>query len=71
VTAAVLALLLGGLGAHKFYLGKTGLGILYLLFCWTWIPMILGVVEGIVYLLSTDQNFAMKHDQGYVLSLRR
>ena len=30
--AAALAFFLGGLGAHKFYLGKYGLGILYILF---------------------------------------
>ena len=28
VVAVVLALLLGGLGVHKFYLGRTGLGVL-------------------------------------------
>ena len=30
VTAGVLALLLGGLGVHRFYLGQTGKGILML-----------------------------------------
>jgi TM2 domain-containing membrane protein YozV len=44
-TATMLALFLGGLGAHKFYLGKTGFGLLYALFCWTLIPSILGVIE--------------------------
>ena len=32
IVAGILAILLGGFGAHKFYLGKIGLGILYLLF---------------------------------------
>ena len=36
--AAILALLLGLFGIHKFYLKETGKGILYLLFCWTAIP---------------------------------
>jgi TM2 domain-containing membrane protein YozV len=44
-TAVILALLLGGLGAHKFYLGQTGLGILYLVFCWTYIPAVVGFIE--------------------------
>ena len=32
VVAAVFALILGGIGIHKFYLGEVGQGILYLLF---------------------------------------
>ncbi len=60
-TAGVLAILLGGLGIHKFYLGKAGLGILYLLFCWTYIPSIIGIVEGIIYLTSNDHNFQVKN----------
>lgn len=30
LVALLLCIFLGGLGAHKFYLGKTGMGILYL-----------------------------------------
>lgn len=44
-TAVLLALFLGGLGVHKFYMGQTGLGILYLIFCWTYIPAIVGLIE--------------------------
>ena len=43
--AILLAFIIGGLGAHHFYLGKTGLGILYALFCWTFIPSIVAFVE--------------------------
>ena len=31
---------LGGLGAHKFYMGSWGWGIVYLLTCWLYIPFI-------------------------------
>lgn len=44
-TALVLTLLLGGLGAHRFYLRQWGWGIAYLLFCWTFIPAIVAFVE--------------------------
>ena len=61
VAAGILAILLGGIGVHKFYLGKVGAGILYLCFCWTGIPAILGLIEGIMYLCSSDENFQLKH----------
>ncbi|EFL92339.1 TM2 domain-containing hypothetical protein [Candidatus Regiella insecticola LSR1] len=35
----------GGIGAHKFYLGKIGQGFLYLLFFWTLIPAIIAFIE--------------------------
>ena len=59
--AALLALLLGGIGAHKFYRGKAGQGILYLIFCWTFIPSVIGFIEGIIYLTKSDQAFAAEY----------
>ena len=61
VVAGLLAIFLGGFGIHKFYLGKVGKGILYLLFCWTWIPAILGFIQGITYLCTSDEKFQLKH----------
>ena len=60
-TAGILALLLGGLGAHKFYLGKGWQGILYLLFCWTYIPTIAALIEGVIYLTMSDIEFERKY----------
>ncbi len=57
VVAGVLALLLGGLGVHKFYLGKGFQGLMYLLFCWTFIPALIGLVEGLNYLLMSEKTF--------------
>ena len=59
--AIVLALLLGGLGGHKFYLGRAGFGILYLLFCWTFIPAIIAFIEAIVYACTSEENFHAKY----------
>lgn len=47
-TAFLLSLFLGGVGAHKFYLGRDRLGLLYLLFCWTLVPTALGIAEALV-----------------------
>ena len=57
VAYVVFAILLGGIGLHKFYSGKIGMGILYLIFCWTSIPSIIGLVEGIIVALKpADAN---------------
>jgi TM2 domain-containing membrane protein YozV len=40
VVGVLLALFLGTFGAHHFYLRRNGLGIMYVLFCWTGIPTI-------------------------------
>ena len=49
--AALLAFFLGGLGVHKFYLGKWT-GIFYLALCWTYIPSIIALVEAILAMFS-------------------
>lgn len=66
VAAGLLAIFLGGLGIHKFYLGRTFQGILYLIFCWTYIPSILGFIEGIIYLASNEENFQNKYGRRYI-----
>ena len=54
--AALLAIFLGGFGAHKFYLGQIKYGIFYLLFIWTLIPVLLGIIEGVrLFQLPEDQ----------------
>lgn len=48
ITYVVLAILLGGIGIHKFYAGKTGAGIMCLIFFWTGIPAFIAFIEGIM-----------------------
>jgi TM2 domain-containing membrane protein YozV len=63
VVAGVLAILLGWLGIHKFYLGYTTAGLVMLLVsvCTFGIAgtvmWIIGIVEGIIYLTKTDAEF--------------
>jgi len=61
VTAGVLALFLGGFGAHKFYLGSPILGLFYLFFCWTFIPAFIALIEGIYYLTMSEESFSAKY----------
>lgn len=62
LVAALLALLLGGLGIHHFYLGNPILGIIYLLFCWTFIPAIVSLIEGIVFLCTSPASFDARYN---------
>lgn len=57
VVYCILTFFLGGIGVHKFYSGKIGLGILYLVFCWTYIPAIAAIIEFIIALCKkADDN---------------
>lgn len=55
--AGIVAILFGGLGLHKFYVGKYGKGMIYAVFCWTFIPTVLGIAEGVHILCLTDEEF--------------
>lgn len=69
MTASLLAIALGGLGVHKFYLGQTmgrfPLGVVYLLLCITDIPAILGLIEGVLYLMKSDAEFHGEYVVGH------
>lgn len=62
MTAGLLALFVGGFGVHKFYLGQTGIGVVYLLFCWTGIPGIIAFIEAIIILTMSDDDFNAKYN---------
>ena len=64
-TAAVLAICLGGIGVHRFYLNQTGLGFLYLLFCWTFVPLVISLIDFIIFLSMSDRDFDAKYNAGY------
>jgi TM2 domain-containing membrane protein YozV len=59
IPAGIFAILLGGLGVHKFYLGYTTAGIIQILLscCCGGLGHIIGIVEGIIYLTKTDEEF--------------
>lgn len=62
IVAGLLALFLGGLGVHRFYLGQWW-GIFYLLLSWSGLPMLVALVEGITF-LATDKD-AWKQRYGH------
>ncbi|MBP5300323.1 MAG: TM2 domain-containing protein [Victivallales bacterium] len=67
IVAGVLAILLGGLGVHKFYLGYIKAGIIQLILSFLCgIGGLLGLIEGIIYLTKSDDEF----EQTYILNRR-
>ena len=66
VPAGICAILLGWLGVHKFLLGYTTEGVIQLvlgvLTCG--LTNIIGIVEGIIYLTKSDEEFVRTYIQG-------
>lgn len=56
--ATVLALFLGGLGAHKLYVGRRRKAVLYLLFCWTIVPWLYGLRAAYRFATMDPSEFA-------------
>jgi TM2 domain-containing membrane protein YozV len=59
VVAGITGILLGGLGVHKFILGYTNEGIIQIVIsiCTCGVGSIIGLIEGIIYLTKTDEEF--------------
>jgi len=63
VIAGILGILMGPFGVHKFVLGYTNQGIiilaLTLISCFTLTPItaLIGLIEGIIYLTKSDEEF--------------
>jgi TM2 domain-containing membrane protein YozV/cold shock CspA family protein len=73
IAAGILALLLGGLGVHKFYIGANGAGVIMLLVfivglifagIQTLIVAIIELIEGIIYLTRSDEDFYETYEVG-------
>jgi len=67
--AGIVALLLGSLGIHKFMLGYTTEGVIMLLVSvlscgmLAVVPWVIGIVEGIIYLTKSDEEFVRTYIQ--------
>lgn len=78
ILAGILAIVLGWLGIHKFILGYNKEGIILLAitllgyattciaigFFFVWIPYVIGIVEGIIYLTKSDEEFYNTYQVG-------
>lgn len=57
VAAGLLNIFLGNIGVGHFYTGQPLRGVLDILFCWTGIPGIIGLVEGIIWLCDSEEEW--------------
>jgi len=65
VVSGIFAILLGVLGIHKFYLGYTKEGVIQLLLgLLCGIGGLIGLIEGIIYLTKTDEEFYQTYQVG-------
>ena len=64
LVAGLLAILLGGFGVHKFYLGYTKEGVIQLLLSLVCVGGIIGIIEGILYLTKSDAEFVATYITG-------
>lgn len=60
ITAGLLGIVLGSIGAHKFFRGRALQGVFYILFCWTFIPGLVGFIEGVRYLFMPLDDYYTK-----------
>ncbi|MCR4033151.1 MULTISPECIES: TM2 domain-containing protein [Flavobacterium] len=66
IVAGILAILLGYLGIHKFYLGYTKEGLIQLLLgLMLGLGGIIGIIEGVIYLTKSDDDFYQTYQKGY------
>ncbi|MDW8851678.1 TM2 domain-containing protein [Flavobacterium sp. MMLR14_040] len=57
IVSGIFAILLGSLGIHKFYLGYITEGVIQLILGLVGIGGLIGLIEGIIYLTKTDEDF--------------
>jgi len=63
LAAGLLAIFLGGFGVHRFYLGQWW-GIFYLLLFWLMVPGLIALIEGIVFLVTSQESWDQRHNEG-------
>ena len=62
----LLCVFLGGIGIHRFYVRDHVVGVIMLLFCWTFIPLGLAVIEFFLTLFQSRKSWDEDHNLDYL-----
>ena len=68
--ALILSLILGGVGIHHLYLGNYFRGVFYFLFCWTFIPVFLGLFDALLILFTSESGFHKRYNQAAINAVK-
>lgn len=61
-TTSLLAFFGGTIGLHRFYLNQVWRGILYIIFSWTFLSTLIGIIDFISFLIIDDDKFDAKYN---------
>jgi len=70
-TTVILALFLGGFWVHRMYLWQVGLWFIYLIFCLTFIPWIIALIEVFYFWFMSQEKFDNKYNIDYILKKKQ
>ena len=68
--ALILSLILGGVGIHHMYLGNYIRGVLYFMFCWTFIPLALSLFDAFLLLFTTESEFQKLYNRAAINAVK-
>ena len=61
VAMALLAFFFGTFGVQQFYIGRIARGIFSILFCWTGVPTVAGIIEAMIIFFEDKSEFEFRY----------
>lgn len=63
----LFALFFWGIGLHRFYLWNYFIGVVYILFCWTFVPMAISIIEAFYFLFLKKEQFDKIYNMDFLI----
>ena len=65
LTTTLLALFVGTLGIHRFYLGQVLYGVIYMILAATGVSTILALIDFVMFLIMDEKDFDYKYNSWF------